>query len=60
MRECSVSDDGESKSSKLAHLSFILLNLLQKDDTLSESESIIKAKYPVQDLAEYPFPQYAF
>jgi len=61
LRECSVSDDGESKSSKLARLSFILINFLRKDESWSETEAILNAKYPMQDLTEeYPPPQYAY
>jgi len=52
LRECSVSDDGESKSSKMARLSFILLNLIGKDEGPSEMEKILNAKYPLQGLDE--------
>lgn len=61
LRECSVSDDGESKSSKLARLSLILLILLRKDEEWSGEEETLNAKYPMQDLREeYSFPQYAY
>jgi hypothetical protein len=45
----------EPKSSKLARLSFILLNLLRKDEKGSEFEDdwlILNAKYPIQRLHE--------
>ena len=61
LRECSVSDDGESKSSKMARLSFILLNLIRKDEGPSEMEKILNAKYPVQGLDdEYSSREYAY
>ena len=46
-----MSDDGESKSSKLTRLSFILLNL-RNDEGYSESEAILNAKYPRQGMHE--------
>ena len=50
LRECSVSDDGESKSSKLARLSFILLTLIRKDEWWSEAEELLNAKYLLEGL----------
>ncbi len=56
-----MSDDGESKSSKMARLSFILLNLIRKDEGPSEMEEILKAKYPLQGLdEEYSSREYAY
>jgi hypothetical protein len=56
-----VSNDGESKSSKMARLSFILLNLIRKDEGPSEVEEILKAKYPLQGLdAEYSCREYTY
>ncbi len=61
LRECSVSDDGESKSSKMARLSFILLNLIRKYEGPSEMEKILNAKYPLQRLDdEYSSREYAY
>lgn len=58
LRECRVSDDGESKSSKLARLSF---NLLNHDEEWSEWEQLLNAKYPLEGLAEeYSSLQYAY
>jgi len=61
LRECSVSNDGESKSSKMARLSFILLNLIKKDEGPSEVEEMLKAKYPLQGLdEEYSCREYTY
>ena len=45
-----MSDDGESKSSKLARLSFILLTLIRKDEWWSEAEELLNAKYLLEGL----------
>jgi len=61
LRECTVSDDGESKSSKMARLSFILFNFLGKDESSSEFEAILNAKYLLQGLdEEYSSPMFAY
>lgn len=58
-----MSDDGEyPKSSKLAaklaRLSFIT-HLRKKSEGCSESEEVINAKYPVQDVAAEYSIQYS-
>jgi len=61
LRECSVSDDGESKSSKMARLSFIMINQTGKDDDVSDIEGIIRARYPIHNLIDEYVPQgYAY
>jgi hypothetical protein len=51
LRECSVSDDSEyPKFSKLARLSFIT-HLRKKSENFPESDDVINAKYPVEDVA---------
>lgn len=52
VRECGVSDDGGSQSSKLARLSLTLRNLLADGEARSGAESILIAKYPFQVLDE--------
>lgn len=47
-----MSDDGESKSSKLARLSFILLTLIRKGDWWSEAEELLNAKYLLEGMDE--------
>ena len=60
LRECSVSDDGDSKSSKMARLSF-LINHARKEEDSSDIEEILRAKYPMQDLIDEYVPQgYAY
>jgi len=59
LRECSVSDDGETKSSKLARLSFLLLSLFKRDRDLVDVEEILRTKYQLQGLEEeYTSPDY--
>jgi len=61
LRECSVSDDGESQSSNFVRLSFILLNFLRKDEVWSQEDELLNAKYLLQGFdAEYSSLQYAF
>ena len=50
-----MADNSEFKSSRLARLSFILLNLLRKEETWSELENtwlMLNAKYPMHGLIE--------
>ena len=60
-----MSDDGEPKvkSSKLARLSFALLNLVRRNGRACEFEEgrlVLQAKYPIQGLHdEYSSAEYA-
>ena len=54
-----MSDDGETKSSKLARLSFLLLSLFKRDRDLVDVEEILRTKYQLQGLEEeYTSPDY--
>lgn len=60
-----MSDDGvpELKASKLGRLSFVLLNLVRKEESgsiLDENCLVLRAKYPIQDLhEEYSSAEYS-
>jgi len=55
-----VSDDGETKSSKFARLSFYLLNLFTRNRDMFDVEEIIHTKYQLQGLdVEHMSPDYA-
>ncbi|HUO42689.1 MAG TPA: hypothetical protein VMU35_06895 [Methylomirabilota bacterium] len=51
------------KASKLGRLSFVLLNLVRKEESgsiLDENCLVLRAKYPIQDLhEEYSSAEYS-